>query len=228
MSQNLCLRMTSTIDNKLAWFNEYHITCTGRLNLLLNNDLATKWFNPFKMWGSWALYNIQGFIIKSHPDVRSLFSLTSGSGHGEVRLFFALESEAWFSPSCFLFLLRFGFSASWSSVKTKCLDNKDQILQSHNKTWMLWNQQQITEVSDVYLKQKQINCSSMQTTRWFTSEESFWLPLSLLGFCHIFVCFPSPSSLLFFCSLWRQDLGWFVDIINKKISILLEIAYNPF
>lgn len=57
-----------------------------------------------------------------------LFSLTSGSGHGEVRLFLALDGVAWFSPSCFLFLLRFGFSASWLSVKTKCLDNDNRVL----------------------------------------------------------------------------------------------------
>lgn len=40
-----------------------------------------------------------------------LLQLTSGSGHGDGLLFLAVEAAAWFSPSCFLFLLRFGFSA---------------------------------------------------------------------------------------------------------------------
>lgn len=50
---------------------------------------------------------------------RRCLHLTSGSGHGDGRRFFTLEGTAWVSPSCFRFLLRFGFSASCSPVERR-------------------------------------------------------------------------------------------------------------
>lgn len=53
-----------------------------------------------------------------------VLGLTSGSGHGVSRLLLAVEGALAFPPSCFLFLLRSGFSASWFSVETKSLEDE--------------------------------------------------------------------------------------------------------
>lgn len=129
--------------------------------------------------------------------------LTSGSGHGEDRLFFALDGMAGISPSCLLFLRRFGFSVSWTSVKGN-QDNDNQTPYSHNKTAQMCLDSETTEQNCIGFRcefkresrSSNIHCS---LRRWFTSEESCWLFNSLLGF---FVSFLHSS--LFFARLFQS------------------------
>lgn len=142
---------------------------------------------------------------RSQTDPR-FFPLTSGSGHGEDRLFFDLEGVALFSPSCFRLLLRFGFSASWSSVK------ETRTMTTKYSTVKMFLESEVAEQNHICFR-----CEFKREARhyprlrgWFTSEETCWLFRLLLGFFHVFVSF-LPSSLLFACSLCSGDLRMFVD-----------------
>lgn len=130
-----------------------------KLNILRIPDFHRRYLKSLKCEMSVSVSVLRSILV------------TSGSGHGDDRLFLALEVTAWFSPSCFRFLLRFGFSASLSSAESRNMFHKSRFSNSN------------------------VEDSERRLRRWFTSEELGTVFHSLLGFSHIFVSFLPPLLL---------------------------------
>lgn len=118
--------------------------------------------------------------------------ITSGSGQGEDRLFFALDIII--SPSCFLFLRRLGFSELWSSV---CRNN------------IYFFQINVLQVSTKQLRER---TSTATVKADLEGELATCLHVSGLLF--------RPFSSFSFCLdplNWRPERGNSVNVCSKSI-----------